>query len=64
MCRTLHLALLNLMRFTQAHPLLELVQDPLDGILSLQCVNHTTQLGVICKLAEALQSQYIYQDTI
>ena len=32
--------------------LLELVQVPLDGILSLRCVNCTTQLGVICKLAE------------
>ncbi|KAK4818642.1 hypothetical protein QYF61_016613 [Mycteria americana] len=33
-------------------PLLELVQVPLDGILSLRRVNGTTQLGVICKLAE------------
>ncbi|KAK4816777.1 hypothetical protein QYF61_022889 [Mycteria americana] len=33
-------------------PLLELVQVPLDSILSLRCVNCTTQLGVICKLAE------------
>jgi len=28
-------------------PLLELVQIPLDGILSLRCVSHTTELGVI-----------------
>ena len=34
-------------------PLLELVQVPLDTIPSLRCVNHTTQLGVICKLAES-----------
>ncbi|KAK4830182.1 hypothetical protein QYF61_008973 [Mycteria americana] len=33
-------------------PLLQLVQVPLDGIPSLRGVNHTTQLGVICKLAE------------
>jgi len=33
-------------------PLLELSQVPLDGIPSLWCVNRTTQLGVICKLAE------------
>ena len=33
-------------------PLLELAQVPLDGILSLTCVDHTTQLAVICKLAE------------
>ncbi|GAB0180669.1 cAMP-dependent protein kinase inhibitor alpha [Grus japonensis] len=33
--------------------LLKLVQVPLDGILSLRHVNHTTQLGVICKLAES-----------
>jgi len=33
-------------------PLLELVQVPLDGILSLRYVDHTTQLGVICRLAE------------
>ncbi|KAK4831893.1 LOW QUALITY PROTEIN: hypothetical protein QYF61_020040 [Mycteria americana] len=33
-------------------PLLQLVQVPLDGILSFWCVNCTTQLGVIYKLAE------------
>jgi len=32
--------------------LLELVQDPLDGIPSLRRVNHAALLGVICKLAE------------
>ena len=32
-------------------PLLKLVQVPLDGILSLRHVDHTTQLSVICKLA-------------
>ena len=35
-----------------ACPLLELVQVPLDGISSLQCVDHSTQLGVICKFSE------------
>ncbi|KAK4816292.1 LOW QUALITY PROTEIN: hypothetical protein QYF61_014590 [Mycteria americana] len=33
-------------------PLLQLVQVPLDDILSFWCVSCTTQLGVICKLAE------------
>ncbi|KAK4818846.1 hypothetical protein QYF61_020065, partial [Mycteria americana] len=33
-------------------PLLQLVQVPLDDILSFWSVNCTTQLGVICKLAE------------
>jgi len=33
-------------------PFLKLVQGPLDGIPSFWCVNCTTQLGVICKLAE------------
>jgi len=33
-------------------PFLELVQVSLDGILSFWCVSCTTQLGVICKLAE------------
>jgi len=33
-------------------PLLELVQVPLGGIPPFLCVNYTTQLGVICKLAD------------
>ncbi|KAK4816649.1 hypothetical protein QYF61_019626 [Mycteria americana] len=33
-------------------PLLQLVQVPLDGMPSLRRVSHTTQPGVICKLAE------------
>ena len=33
-------------------PPLKPVKVPLDGIPSLQCVNRTTQLGVIDKLAE------------
>jgi len=33
-------------------PLLELVQVPLDGNPSFWCVNCTTQLGVVCELAE------------
>jgi len=41
-------------------PLLELVQVPLDGILSLRCVNCTTQLGVTCKLAEGAFNPTVY----
>jgi len=33
-------------------PFLELVQVPLDGIPSFWCLNRTTHLGVICRLAE------------
>jgi len=33
-------------------PPLQLVQVPLDGIPSLRRVDRTTQLGVICKIAE------------
>jgi len=33
-------------------PLLDLVQIPLDGIPSLRSVDHFTQFGVICNLAE------------
>ena len=33
-------------------PPLKHVQVPLDGILSLYHVNCTTQLGIVCKLAE------------
>ena len=33
-------------------PVLQPVQVPLDGLLSLQCIDCTSQLGVICKLAE------------
>ncbi|KAK4807441.1 hypothetical protein QYF61_001992 [Mycteria americana] len=41
-------------------PLLQLVQVPLDGILSLRHVNHTTQLGIICKLAEDALDPTVY----
>jgi len=34
-------------------PLLKLVQVPLDGIPSFWRVNRTTQLGVVCKLADS-----------
>jgi len=34
-------------------PVLELVPVPLDGILSFHYTSCTTQLGVVCKLAEA-----------
>ena len=37
-----------------ASPSLMPVQVPLDGIPSLQCVDHTTRLGVIGKLAEGV----------
>ncbi|KAK4825368.1 hypothetical protein QYF61_027121 [Mycteria americana] len=41
-------------------PLLQLVQVSLDGISSLRCVNCTTQLGVICKLAEGALNPTVY----
>ncbi|KAK4819021.1 hypothetical protein QYF61_024137 [Mycteria americana] len=41
-------------------PLLQLVQVPLDGILSLRHVNHTTQLSVVCKLAEGALDPAVY----
>ncbi|PKU46894.1 hypothetical protein llap_2788 [Limosa lapponica baueri] len=40
--------------------LLKLVQVPLDGIPSLQHVNCTTQLGVICKLTEGALNPTVY----
>ena len=40
--------------------LLKLVQVPLNGILSLRRVNHTTQLGVTCKLAEGALNPTVY----
>jgi len=45
---------LGLVELVEVHkgPLLKLVQVPLDGIPSFWCVSCTTQLGVICKLAE------------
>jgi len=53
------------LRHVKAHEihtgsLLELVQAPLDGILSLKYVNHTTQLGVIGKLAEGVLDPNTY----
>ncbi|PKU34140.1 hypothetical protein llap_15555 [Limosa lapponica baueri] len=41
-------------------PLLKPVQVPLDAIRSLRCVNHSTQLGVICKLAEDVLDPTVY----
>ncbi|KAK4823355.1 hypothetical protein QYF61_001703 [Mycteria americana] len=41
-------------------PVLKSVQVPLDGIPSLRCVNRTTQLGVICKLAEGALDPTVY----
>ncbi|KAK4825361.1 hypothetical protein QYF61_026880 [Mycteria americana] len=38
----------------------QLVQVPLDGILSLKHVNHTTQLGIVCKLAEGALDPTVY----
>ncbi|PKU46851.1 solute carrier family 22 member 7- hypothetical protein [Limosa lapponica baueri] len=41
-------------------PLLELVQLPLDAILSLRHVNCTIQLSVICNLAEGALDPTLY----
>ncbi|PKU41222.1 hypothetical protein llap_8474 [Limosa lapponica baueri] len=41
-------------------PLLKPLQVPLDGILSLRCVNHTTQLGVVSKRAEGALDPTVY----
>jgi len=51
MCRTLHLALVELYQVRMGPPP-KPVKVSLDGIPSLQPVDHTTQLGVIGKLAE------------
>ena len=40
--------------------LLMLVQVPLDGIFSFWCIDCTTQLGVICKLAEGSLDPTVY----
>ena len=39
-------------REVHTSPLLELVQVSLDSLLSLRHINCTTQVGVVCKLAE------------
>ena len=41
-------------------PLLQPAQVPLDGFPSLQCIDCTTQLGVIHKLAENVLDIIIY----
>jgi len=53
---------LGLVEPSEVHtgPLLELVQVPLDDILSLGQVKCTTQLGVICKLAEGALNPTVY----
>ena len=40
--------------------LLQPVQVPLNGISSFYCINHTTQLGVICKLAKGVLNPIVY----
>lgn len=40
--------------------LLKPIQVPLDGIPSFCHINHTTHLGVICKLAEGALNPTIY----
>jgi len=57
MCRTLHLALLNFIRLAQAH-ISSLVC--LEGIPSFQRVNHTTEPGVVGKLAEGALSPTVH----
>ncbi|KAK4806259.1 LOW QUALITY PROTEIN: hypothetical protein QYF61_013403 [Mycteria americana] len=53
---------LGLVELHEVHtgPLLQLVQVPLDDIPSFWCVNCTTQLGVICKLAEGALNPTVY----
>ncbi|GAB0180776.1 cAMP-dependent protein kinase inhibitor alpha [Grus japonensis] len=53
---------LGLVELHEVHmgPPLKPVQVPLDGIPSLRCVNCTTQLGVICKLAECALDPTVY----
>ena len=41
-------------------PLFKPVQVPLDGFPSLQCIDCTAQLGVICKLAEGALDSIVY----
>jgi len=41
-------------------PLLQPDQLPLDGFPALQCINCTTQLGVVCKLAEGSLDSIVY----
>ncbi|GAB0185610.1 mitochondrial enolase superfamily member 1 [Grus japonensis] len=41
-------------------PLLEPVQVPPDSLLSLRHVKHTTQLGIVCKLAESALNPTVY----
>jgi len=45
-CRTLHLAILNFLRFSWAH-LLRLFRSLLDGSSFLQCADCTIHLGVV-----------------
>ncbi|RMC13383.1 hypothetical protein DUI87_10918 [Hirundo rustica rustica] len=40
-------------------PVLELVQVPVDAILSFRCVSHTIQLDVICKCAEGAPDPFV-----
>jgi len=56
-----HLAL-GLVELHEVHtgPLLKLIQFLLDGIPALQNVDHTTQLGVIYKLAEGALDPTVY----
>ena len=41
-------------------PLLQPVQTPLDGFPTFQCIDCTTQLGVIHKLAEGALNAIVY----
>ncbi|KAJ7426861.1 hypothetical protein WISP_11805 [Willisornis vidua] len=42
------------------HPLPQLVQIPLNGILSFRCVNSTAQLDVICRFSRGALYPFIY----
>ena len=41
-------------------PLLQPLQVPLDGFPSLQCIDCTAHVGVVCKLAEGALNAIIY----
>ena len=57
-CNTLHLALLNFIRFSCAH--FSSVQVPLGGVFPLYCDSCTIQRAVISKLSEGTLNPIAY----